>query len=47
MDVIKILIVDDHQIFRTGLKLILNGIEHYKVVGEASGAKQMMEIIKR
>lgn len=35
---IKVLIVDDHEIVRTGLTALLNGIADFSVVGEASSA---------
>lgn len=45
--IIKVIIVDDHKIFRTGLELILNGISNVKVVASASDGRQLMNILKR
>jgi len=45
-DIVKIIIVDDHQIFRTGLGLILNGINNFKVIAEASRGAHLLEILK-
>ena len=42
----KIIIVDDHKIFREGLKLVLSTIPKTEVVGEASNGKEFLEIIK-
>lgn len=35
---VKILIVDDHEIVRTGLAALLNGVPEFTVVGEASSS---------
>lgn len=45
--IIKIIIVDDHKIFRTGLELILNGIANVKVVAAAADGRQLLNILKR
>src|SRR4051812_1440999 len=37
-DTIRILVVDDHPLFRHGLVQLLNSEETFSVVGEASGA---------
>ncbi len=42
----KIYIVDDHLIFRMGLKLVLKGIEGYEVAGEAENGKYALGQIK-
>lgn len=42
-DLIKVLIVDDHEIFRLGLKRILNRIKKVKVVGEAANGQEFLE----
>lgn len=41
----KIAIVDDHSIFRNGLKLLLGKIKDVKVVAEASNGKTFLEIL--
>jgi DNA-binding NarL/FixJ family response regulator len=43
----KILIVDDHELFREGIKTIINRFEFAKVVGEATNGKEMLEIIDK
>ena len=46
MNKIKIIIVDDHQLFRNGLKILLNSIPEFEVIGEASNGNDFMELIK-
>lgn len=45
-DVIKIVLVDDHKIFRVGLEVILNGIDGFKVVGSYGEGKLLMQDLK-
>lgn len=47
MNKIKIFIVDDHEIFRNGLKLLLNSIENIEVVGEASNGQEFLNTFKQ
>ncbi|MCF8298053.1 MAG: response regulator transcription factor [Saprospiraceae bacterium] len=47
MKKIRTIIVDDHEIFRTGLKLLLSKVENVKVVAEASNGQELMEVIKK
>ncbi len=47
MDIVKIIIVDDHIIFRKGLLTILNEIDNVKVVGEASNGKELLDLLKK
>jgi len=42
----KIFIVDDHEIFRTGLKTQLNEIKNYKVTGEAANGKEFLSLLE-
>ncbi len=42
MDVIRILLVDDHQVVREGLRRMLELEEDMEVVGEAGGAKEAL-----
>lgn len=42
----KIVLVDDHKLFRDGLKLLLNNTGKTTVVAEASNGKEFMEILK-
>jgi len=41
----NVAIVDDHAIFRNGLKLLLNKIKNVKVVAEASNGKNFLETL--
>jgi DNA-binding NarL/FixJ family response regulator len=41
MKKIKIILVDDHQLVRDGIKALLTGIQDITVVGEASGAEEL------
>ncbi len=40
---IKVLIVDDHEIFRLGLKRVLSRLKKVKVVGEAANGKDFLK----
>jgi DNA-binding NarL/FixJ family response regulator len=42
----RIVIIDDHPLFREGLKTILGRSDSYKVVGEAGNAVQGLKIIQ-
>jgi len=42
----KVFITDDHQLFRDGLKYIFSESEKYKVIGEASHGKELLEKIE-
>lgn len=46
MKKIKVLIVDDHQIIRDGLRKYINGIEEIEYVGEAENGKQALEFVE-
>jgi DNA-binding NarL/FixJ family response regulator len=46
MEIAKIIIVDDHLIFRKGLLAILNELDNVKVVGEASNGSDLLELLK-
>lgn len=41
----KIIIVDDHPVFRSGLKQILNDAYDMEVVGEAGNARQLYQLL--
>jgi len=47
MEIIKVIIVDDHVIFRKGLIAILNEIDDVKVVGEASNGHEAINLLKK
>lgn len=44
---IRVLLVDDHPIYRQGLKYILEKNQNIRVVGEASDGKEAMELAKK
>jgi DNA-binding NarL/FixJ family response regulator len=45
MDPISILIVDDHNLFRNGLKLLLNATPNMQVIGEADNGKNFLDLL--
>ena len=45
-DTIRILVVDDHPLFRHGLVQLLNSEKTFKVVGEASGAPEALTLVR-
>ena len=45
-DKISILIVDDHQIFRDGLKLLLSNFSYVKEIREASNGKEALTMLE-
>ena len=45
MKPIKVIIVDDHKIFRDGLKLLLSTIKIVKVIGEAPNGKAFLDML--
>ncbi len=46
MDKIKIIITDDHQLFRNGLKILLNSFPDFEVAGEASNGEEYLKLIQ-
>ena len=46
MEKIKIIIADDHQLFRNGLKILLNSFPDFEVVGEASNGEEFLKLLK-
>jgi DNA-binding NarL/FixJ family response regulator len=46
MEIIRIIIADDHIIFRKGLRTILNEVTDFKVVAEATNGIELLEILK-
>jgi DNA-binding NarL/FixJ family response regulator len=46
MGKISIIIVDDHQLFRNGLKILLNAIPEFEVTGEASNGEEFLKMLK-
>ena len=47
MDKLKVIIVEDHPIFRKGLALLIEQTKEYQVVGEASSVKEAIELIEQ
>ena len=46
MNNIRIIIADDHQLFRNGLKILLDAFDRFSVVGEAGNGLELIETIK-
>ena len=45
-DKIKIMIVDDHEIFRSGLKLLINRLKYGRVIAEVTNGKEFLDILE-
>lgn len=45
-NLVKVFIVDDHEIFRNGLKMVLNKLKYIEVVGEASNGQEFIDTIR-
>jgi DNA-binding NarL/FixJ family response regulator len=43
---IKIMLIDDHQIVRDGIKVLLESLENVSVIGEASNVPELLEKLK-
>jgi DNA-binding NarL/FixJ family response regulator len=43
---IKVILVDDHKMFREGLKFALSQMDGIEVIGEASDGKQFLEVLE-
>lgn len=46
MEIISVIIADDHIIFRKGLSTVLNEIPFIKVVGEASNGNELLRMLR-
>lgn len=46
MNKIRIIIADDHQLFRNGLKLLLNSFSDFEVTGEASNGEEFLSLLQ-
>lgn len=46
MNKAEIILVDDHEIFRNGLKMVLGKLKYCKVVAEASNGELFLELLK-
>ena len=45
MEKLRIIIADDHQLFRNGLKILLNAFPEFEVAGEASNGVEFLQIL--
>jgi two-component system response regulator NreC len=45
MDEVKLLLVDDHEVVRTGLRMLLENQPNIKIIGEASTGLQALEMV--
>jgi DNA-binding NarL/FixJ family response regulator len=46
MEKIRIIIADDHQLFRNGLKMLLEASPEFEIVGEASTGEEYLRILQ-
>ena len=46
MEKTRIIIADDHQLFRNGLKILLNSFPEFEVSGEASNGEEFLRLLK-
>ncbi|WP_163711447.1 response regulator transcription factor [Mangrovibacterium lignilyticum] len=44
--IFKIVLVDDHTLFRNGLRILLNTIQKYQVAGEASNGQEFLDLLE-
>ncbi len=44
---VKIIIVDDHEIFRNGLKMVLGKLDFVEIVGEAANGQDFLDLIRK
>lgn len=44
---IKLLLVDDHDLVRTGIRRILDDVEEFKVIGEAQSGEQAVKLCRK
>jgi DNA-binding NarL/FixJ family response regulator len=47
MEKIRLILVDDHQLVRTGIANLLSGEPAFEIIGEASDAKELFELLKK
>lgn len=45
MKKIRVVLADDHTMFRDGLRMILRGVEDIEIVGEASDGEEVLELV--
>jgi DNA-binding NarL/FixJ family response regulator len=44
---IKLIIVDDHEIFRSGLKMALGKLKYVQIIGEASDGREFLDLLEK
>jgi len=47
MEKIKLILVDDHQLVRTGIANLLSGEPGFEIIGEASESREMFDLLRR
>ena len=47
MEKIRLLLVDDHDVVRTGLQMLLESVPEMEIVGQASSGLQALEIVEK
>ena len=47
MDKIKIIIVDDREIFRNALRFFINQIKDFEIIAEAANGREFLDIMSR
>ncbi len=47
MNPVRLLVVDDHALFRSGLVSLLSDLQEFEVVGEAGGGQEALELAAR
>ncbi|MEA1885824.1 MAG: response regulator transcription factor [Bacteroidota bacterium] len=45
MSQIKIILADDHQLFRNGLRILLDAFDNFEIAGEAGNGEEVLKII--
>ncbi len=46
MEKIKVVLVDDHKIFRDGFRLLLQSFPYVEIIGEASNGKEFLDLLE-
>jgi DNA-binding NarL/FixJ family response regulator len=46
MEKIRIILADDHQLFRNGLKMLLETLPEFEIAGEASSGVEFLDLVK-
>ncbi len=47
MEAIRVILVDDHNLFRNGLKLLLSGCDNINVIAEASNGAELLSVLEK